>query len=109
MKDKNWQESDIVRAHRLGKDSAKKPRPLIVRFSQFQDKLVVLKAREDLKKAGIGVANDLTSLQRSELSKLREKGQRGYYKNGVLNVVPLPQHQTSVKYSEAHRTLPSKK
>ena len=82
---------------------------MIVRFSQFQDKLVVLKAREDLKKAGIGVSNDLTSLQRSELSKLKEKGQKGFYKNRVLNVFPLSQHQTSVKYSEAHRALPSKK
>ena len=109
VKDKTWQENDIQRAHRLGNDFAKKPRPLIVRLSQFQDKLVILKARDDLKKAGIGVAGDLTTLQRSELSKLREKGQKGYYKNGVLKVVPLPPDQTSVKYSEALSRLPSQR
>ena len=106
---KTWTENDISRAHRLGNGLAKKPRPLIVRLSQFQDKLIILKARDDLKKQGVGVASDLTNLQRSELSKLREKGQTGYYKNGVLNVVPLPQDKTSAKYGEALGRLPSQR
>ena len=111
VKDKKWQESDISRAHRLGNHSAKKPRPVIVRFNQFQDKLTALKAREELKKAGIGIASDLTILQRKELASLRDKNQRGYYKNGILKVVPMTQDQTSVKFGGAARApvLPSHK
>ena len=109
VKDKNWQDSDISRAHRLGNHSAKKPRPVIVRFNQFQDKLTALKAREELRKAGIGIASDLTNLQRKELASLREKGQRGYYKNGMLKVVPLSQDQTRAKFGGAAPVMPSHK
>ena len=97
VKDKKWQEQDIARAHRLGNQHSKKPRPVIVRFNQFEDKLTTLKARDELKKAGIGVASDLTNLQRNELAKLKEKNQKGYYKNGKLIVVPIPMEETSVK------------
>ena len=110
VKDKTWQESDISRAHRLGSDKANKPRPLIVRLSQFQDKLTILKARDELKKCAIGVRSDLTNQQRSELQKLSDKGQKGYYKNGVLKVVPPDHNHTSVKSSEApRRDLPSRR
>ena len=84
---KSWQESDILRAHRLGNDSAKKPRPIIVRLQHFHDKLLILKARDEFKKCAIKIANDLTPHQRSELSRLREKNQKGYYKKGVLHIV----------------------
>lgn len=52
---------------------------------------------DELKKAGIGVASDLTNRQRNELAKLKEKNQKGYYKNGKLIVVPIPMEETSVK------------
>ena len=87
VKSKTWQESDILRAHRLGDPSSKKIRPVIVRFAQFHDKLSVLKSRDDLKKCAIGVANDLTKFQRDQLSKLRERNETGYYKNGKLHIV----------------------
>ena len=83
---KRWQESDILRSHRLGKPTPGKNRPIIVRFVQFHDKLSVLKARDDLKKCGIGVAGDLTKKQRSELSRLHLENKKGYYKNGVLHI-----------------------
>ena len=87
VKAKSWQQSDIQRAHRLGNDSAKKPRPIIVRLKQFHDKLQILKARDEFKKCAIKVSNDLTPHQRSQLSRLREKNQRGFYKKGVLHIV----------------------
>ena len=90
VKVKTWQETDIQRAHRLGNDSAKKPRPIIVRLKQFHDKLHILKARDEFKKCAIKVANDLTPHQRSELSRLRDKNQKGYYKKGVLHIVENP-------------------
>ena len=48
------------------------------------DKLKVLRARDKLKETGIGVANDLTLHQRTELAKLRKQGKSAYYKNGTL-------------------------
>ena len=97
VKSKSWKDSDIQRSHRLGKDSSKKPRPIIVRFHQFQDKLLVLKSRDDLRKLGIGVANDLTKNQRDELAKLKEKGQKGFYKNGVLQITQITDASTNSK------------
>ena len=89
--EKKLHEHDITRAHRLGKDidtktpsSQNKPRPIIVRFSNFMDKLSVLKTRPALREKGIGISNDLTLKQRAELQKLKDKGERGYFKNGQL-------------------------
>ena len=88
VKDKIWQENDIIRAHRLGDNSvSKKTRPIIVRLTQFHDKLTILKARQDLKKCAIGVSNDLTKYQRDQLQKLKERNEKGYYKNGKLHIV----------------------
>ena len=46
-----------------------------------------------LKDKGIGVANDLTRNQRSELQTLKDKGQRGYYKNGQHHIDNNKQNQ----------------
>ena len=86
VKCKKWQESDILRSHRLGKHVPNKIRPIIVRFVQFHDILSILKARDELKKIGIGVAGELTKKQRTELARLRLNNQKGYYKNGVLHI-----------------------
>ena len=88
VKCKTWQETDILRSHRLGNQPLQnKARPIIVRLLHFHDKLSILKARSELKKCAIGVASDLTKKQRSELAKLKEKNQKGYYKNGTLHVI----------------------
>ena len=83
---KHWREEDFLRAHRPGhtRNSSETPRPLIVRFMHHFDKLKVLRARDKLKETGIGVANDLTLHQRTELAKLRKQGKSAYYKNGTL-------------------------
>ena len=90
VKTKHWEEADILRAHRLGRQNSTGKRPTIVRFVQFMDKLTVLRARQDLRQADVGVSNDHTPRQREQLNRLREKGQRGYFKNGRLVVAPLP-------------------
>ena len=80
---------DVTRAHRLCKSPrTDKPRPIIVRFSNFMDKMKVIKGRQSLREQGFGVSNDLSKNQRSELDKLKEKGKTGYYKNGHLYVIP---------------------
>ena len=94
IKSKTWHEGDIVRAHRMGKhhDSSTfspmktKPRPVIVRLHQFQDKLTILKARATLKPLAIGVSGDLTQRQREQLKRLPDD-KRGYFRNGKLVIV----------------------
>ncbi len=94
VKTKHWQEEDILRSHRLGRPTAGvKPRPVIVRFTQFHDKLNVLKARNDLKKVNIGVSNDLTQKQRQQLDRLKDQGKSGYFKNGKLVTIDNPPYQ----------------
>ncbi len=90
VKTKLWQRADIVRAHRLGaRDSDRvKPRPIIAKFCVTDDKITALKHRSALKDSDIGIANDLTKLQREELSNLRSNGMDAYYKNGKLITKP---------------------
>ena len=107
---KKWQDADIVRAHRIGKQNTdttsrsplhNKPRPIIVRFHQFHDKLTVLKARTSLKSVGIGVSGDLTQKQRQQLSSLPET-KRGFFKGGKLHVIDRPPpHNVSHRPSDA--------
>ena len=88
VKSKHWLENDILRAHRLGKAQGNQARPLIIRFIHFYDKLKVLRAKEELKSLGIRAGDDLTMYQRNELRKLRDRGLRGYYRSGRLEVDP---------------------
>ena len=46
----------------------------------------VLRTRDNLKRLGIRVTDDLTQSQRSELHKLRERGERGFFRGGRLIV-----------------------
>ena len=92
IKDKEWTESDILRTHRLGKSRSSansKPRPLIIRFVQFHDKLTVLGARAQFKTKGIGVKCDLTQKQRAILSTVPEN-KHGFFKSGQLVIVDRP-------------------
>ncbi|GFR92544.1 hypothetical protein ElyMa_002620800 [Elysia marginata] len=52
--------------------------------------MYVLGKRDELKKLGLGVGNDLTAFQRKELQELREKGKRGFYRNGRLRIDETP-------------------
>lgn len=64
----------ISRAHRLGKFSADKCRPLIVRFSSFKTKKAILSARKELKKADVNVSEDFCVATRASWRKLIEFG-----------------------------------
>ena len=95
VKCKKWCNEDIQRVYRLGRPVNNKPRLIIVRFLQFEDKLSVLKSRADLTIINLGVSNDLTIKQRQELKKLRKTGKRAYYTNGRLGPVPTESTGTS--------------
>ena len=94
---KHWREEDFLRAHRLGGSGPNKDRPIIIRFIHFFDKLKVMRAREELHKAGMKVADDLTIYQRNELKKLRDRGLRGYFRGGKLIT-----HDPPSDYASAH-------
>ena len=89
--DKDWNDRDIIRAHRLGRSDGSNQgnsRPLIAKFAHWEDKMLILGSRDDLRKSGIRVAGDLTRRQRENLKRVNEEtGKRCYYKGQKL-VIP---------------------
>ncbi|MCG8047957.1 MAG: hypothetical protein N0E48_20450, partial [Candidatus Thiodiazotropha endolucinida] len=83
---KEWSPRDIVRAHRIGStlNAHNDPRPIIVRFLHWDDKLSIYKGREELRSREIRVADDLTKRQRLSLKKLKDSGRDGYFYKGEL-------------------------
>ncbi|RUM94258.1 MAG: hypothetical protein DSZ28_04140 [Thiothrix sp.] len=79
------QVEQLVRAHRIGKRSTGKPRPLIARVVRSAVKFSILQRREQLRERGIGVSGDLTPKQRKELQSARAEGLIAYFKGGVLH------------------------
>lgn len=87
--DKDWNDRDIIRAHRLGRSNgANSSRPLIAKFAHWEDKMLILNSRDALRDSGIKVASDLTKRQRETLKRTsKETGKRCYYKGQKL-VIP---------------------
>ena len=84
VRSKPWNWNDFQRVHRLGKEGVGHCRAIIVRFVNFQDKLRVLRARQELEKVHVRVTNDLTWKQRETLSNLNDEGIDAYYKGNKL-------------------------
>ena len=82
--------SDIQQAYRInGRRRRNEPRPLIVKFTHWRDKLEILMNKEirgHLRHNRVRVANDLTRRQSSELAEIRRQGKVGYFLNGKLRV-----------------------
>lgn len=89
---KTWEASDVERAHRTtgsADPATHKPRPLIVRFHRWADKMRLFQdsdARAALRMAGIRFSSDLTKRQVAALKEVRADGKFGFYKNGKLHV-----------------------
>ena len=69
--------SDIQQAYRInGRRRQNEPRPLIVKFTHWCDKLGILinKDVDQLRHNGVRVANDLTRRQSSQLAEIRRHG-----------------------------------
>lgn len=86
-----WREEDFVRAFRIGKPRAhaNTPRPILVQFSHWSDKMAVLgdtQLRDRLRQNGISVAGDLTSRQKEMVGFYRNQGKIAYFYNGKLQV-----------------------
>ena len=71
--------NDISRSHRLGKKSAAKPRPIIVRFTKHKTKVAVMSRRRMLKerKRPFNLQEDLTINRREILNYLNKDIEEG--------------------------------
>ena len=83
---KTWTPRDILRAHRIGttNDNQDNPRPIIVRFLHWDDKMCLYQGRDDLRTRGVRIADDLTRRQRQTLKKVKDSGRTGYFYKGQL-------------------------
>ena len=85
----------IERAHRIGRKRRphENPRPLICRFLDWRDAMTVMKAREvreQMRKDGINIAQDLTMNQFEQLRSLKTEGKRGYFYRGKIYEKEFP-------------------
>lgn len=68
---------DIACTHRVGQSRDGEPKPMIVKFCRWKDKMAILthrKYRDDLEKRGVQVVNDLTRKQASVMAEARKEG-----------------------------------
>ena len=89
---KDWNETDVERAHRLGPVSrtSDRPRPVIIKFQRWRDAMVVMRDKEGKNlmrdNDGLRVGADLTKQQRDTLSQFRNQGKHAYFAKGKLVV-----------------------
>ena len=74
----------VVYARRAG-DQKDQERMVIAKLCDFDTKLKLFQCRDELRKKGLRISNDLTYNQRQELKNLNARGYRGYYINGELH------------------------
>ncbi|XP_072144449.1 uncharacterized protein [Dermacentor andersoni] len=96
-------EVEIERAHRLGKFSADKQRPIIVKFRSDKDKQKVLLAAKKLKGSRISISEDFSEPLRKKRRMLLEyakehqsEADKGYVKRDVLYL-----HKMKYVYDES--------
>ena len=108
-----WHLADVNRAFRVGapQQRSDQPRPLIVQFYRWKDKMAILNdrnLRDKLRRAGIKVTSDLTSRQRDTLDFYRSQGKIAYYRNGRLHFADrldsFPRSRYQESYSQALRS-----
>ena len=95
--DRVWSEDDFDRAHRLGRASSTKTRPVIAKLHKSRDKraLVANKSlKTDLAKVGVRLSDDHTTKQRTVLKELRRQGLTAYFRGARLISRPVPKSDT---------------
>ena len=73
---------DIDRSHRLGKPSGKS-RPIIIKFTSYNMRAKIMRARKKLKGQGIGIHEHLTPFSRHLLTKAKDLCQRAAWVKNV--------------------------
>ena len=83
---KHWSGSDIIRAHRVGRQRGEHDsRPMIVKFARWSDTVTILKARDirdNLRRDNLRIAADYTRRQAEQLKGLRQQGKIGAVRGG---------------------------
>ena len=107
-----WHLAHVNRVFGVGapQQRSDQPRPLIVQFYRWKDKMAILNdrnLRDKLRRAGIKVTSDLTSSQRDTLDLYRSQGKLAYYRNGRLHFADrldsFPRSRHHESYSQALR------
>ena len=100
---REWSDKDIVRAHRVGQPRRGEPKPMIVKFSQWRDKMMCLTDktfRGKLEREGVRVANDLTKRQMDIVSEAKREGKAAYFVKGKMTIGPKrPDHRSHAEVS----------
>ncbi|KAH3873112.1 hypothetical protein DPMN_036338 [Dreissena polymorpha] len=91
----NWVPDDIKRIQVLNSTKDGLTPLTILTFRFKDDKARAYRGREELRKQGIRIGDDLTRTQRNTLSSLREHGKFGYFYKGQLHVKDTLQQPTS--------------
>ena len=91
----NWVPDDIKRIQVLNSTKDGYPPLTILTFRFEDDKARAYRGREELRKQGIRIGDDLTRTQRNTLSSLREHGKFGYFYEGQLHVKDILQQPNS--------------
>ena len=113
---RTWGKNNIETAYRIGdrRRRGDQPRPLIVRYHWWSDKMEVLNdtvARGLLRHDGIRVSSELTTRQRDEVRRYRRQGKVAYYKNDRRQVeerqaTPFRGQQEGRQQPEIHQRRP---
>ena len=105
---KRWTTDDIARAHRVGQSRDGQPKPMIVKFNRWKDKMTVLsnrQFRDNLENRGTKAANDLTRNQAAIVAAARRDGKVAFFKKGKLTVEPRrPDSRTYAQVTTADDT-----
>ena len=92
-----WSEDDFDRAHRLGRASSTKTRPVIAKLHRSRDKRALIAKKsltKDLAKVGVRLSDDHTTKQRTVLKELRRQGLTAYFRGARLISRPGPKSDT---------------
>jgi hypothetical protein len=88
---REWTDKDIVRAHRVGQARSGEPKPMIVKFTQWRDKMRLITDRDfraKLERDGVRVANDLTRRQMDLVAEARREGKAAFFVKGKMTIGP---------------------
>ena len=106
---REWSPDCLLDTYRIGKPGDYN-RTVITTFKSVDQKFNVFEGRENLRKKGIKIANELTSREKQALYDLKQKGKKGYFYKGKLHIRSDNQensrNQTRV-YINAKRKIPN--
>lgn len=82
----DWVSEDIKRVQIISESEGDKSSLVIVHFRYDDDKFKIYSGRQELRKFGLRVGDDLTYRQRQKLKLLKKNGKTGYFFKGKLHI-----------------------